>query len=275
MNKLLRDVMMDACQKMRGEEVSELLFLTILEMIDLMMRVNKEGMFELIEALESEDFPKELKDVFAIPLGIELSVDGEGYEHMTEILVTRYWVNNPQGVYAMANYIVIRALNAIDKVEYGNNWMSLERLLTACLPDGCEEKYQEYKEKHFPQFRRKKPKEELMEKEIDLSEKDGFIVTVKNKLEKKIMEVPEDMLKSFIDVQIASREKQYQLEIAIGKGLSNETRERLFSCMTKETEEEIIDNTICMWLLRLCDVMDALTYLLIEIMEYEKRWNAA
>ena len=59
MNKLLRDVMMDACQKMRGEEVSELLFLTILEMIDLVMLAHIEGLLALIDALESEDFPKE------------------------------------------------------------------------------------------------------------------------------------------------------------------------------------------------------------------------
>ena len=121
MKELLRDVMMDACQKMRGEEVSELLFLTILEMMDLVMRANKEGLLELIVAFEEEDFPKELKDVFAIPLGIELCADGESYEHMTEILVTKYWVNNPQGVYAMANYIAIRALNAIDE-NYDSNW---------------------------------------------------------------------------------------------------------------------------------------------------------
>lgn len=274
MNKLLRGVMMDACQKMRGEEVSELLFLTILEMIDLLMRVHKEGMFELIFALESEDFPKELKKVFAIPLGIELRVDGESCEHMTEILVTKYWANNPQGVYAMANYIVIRALNAIDE-KYDSNWMSLERLLTACLPDGYEEKYEGYKEKHFPQFCMKTLKEELMKKEIHLSEDDGYIVTVKNKLEKKIMEAPEDMLKSLIDAQIASREKQCQLEMAIGKGLSNETRKRLFSCMTKETEEKLVYSGFYMEPVLLWEVMDALTYLLIEIMEYEKRWKVA
>ena len=212
--------------------------------------------------------------MFAIPLGIELGVVGESDEHMTEILVTKYWLNNPQGVYAMANYIVIRALNEMDE-NYGGNWMSLERLLTACLPDGYEEKYEVYKEKHFPQFWRKKqtPKEELMEREAHFSEDNGFIVTVKNKLEKKIMEAPEDMLKSLIDAQIASKEKQCQLEMAIGKGLSNETRERLFSCMTKETEEEIIEYSNYMVPVRLCDVMDALTYLLIEIIEYEKRWK--
>ncbi len=269
MNKLLRDVMMDACQKMRGEEISEILFLTILEMIDLAMLVHKEGLLELADALESEDFPKELKEVFAIPLGMELRADGESCEHMTEILVTKYWVNNPQGIYAMANYIVIRALNAMDE-NYGDNWMSLERLLTACLPDGYEEMYKGYKEKHFPQFKKPTNKEYLMKSEIHLNEKEGFIVTVKNKLEKKIMEIPEDMLKSFIDAQTTSREKQCNLEIAI-KGLSNETRKMLFSCMTKETEEEIIDSSLYMGPVRMCDLMDVLTYLLIEIMEYEKR----
>ncbi|MCM1233905.1 MAG: hypothetical protein NC489_27685 [Ruminococcus flavefaciens] len=273
MNKLLRDVMMDACQKMRGEEVSELLFLTILEMIELVMRAHKEGLLVLEDALESEDVPKELvKEVFAIPLGIELCVDGESNEHMTEILVTKYWVHNPQGVYAMANYIAIRALNAIDE-NYDGNWMSLERLLTACLPDGYEEMYKGYKEKHFLQFKMPTNKERLMKSEMDWNEENGFIVTVKNKLEKKIMEIPEDMLRSFIDAQTTSQEKQYNLEAAI-KGLSNETRKRLFSCMTKETEDEIIDSSCYMGPIRLCDLMDVLTYLLIEIMEYEKIWKA-
>ena len=189
MNQMLYDVMRDAFKKMEGEPVPELLLFVICKMLEYKKRTQEEG---LLVFILDEDYEKgynipEFEKIFTIPTGIQLTTDGRSKEYVTEVLVTKYWVNNPQGIYAIANYIGIRTALAYQDTEI--NWRVLEDLLIAYLPEGSKERYEEYKSEHFPHLviPKRTPKEEILSKEPDeFDEKAGYIATVREKLEKKL-----------------------------------------------------------------------------------------
>ena len=272
---LLYDVMMDAYRKMAGEEIPELLFYLILKLADCYENTIREGLLSLDEVLEDEYLVKEFDKIFTMPLGVEMVTSGWDGKYVVEMLAAKYWVNNPQGIYAMANYFVIRTLAAI-RFENSEipNWYRLQELLTAYLPDGYEERYLACKDKYFPQFKEKTPKERVMQMESDFhyleyrdgrryfGEDFGYIVTVKDQLEKRIMETPADILRQMIETAF----DKHQFSIAI-KRLSPETKEKLFSCMADEAVEEICQEAVNRGAY-FEETMDALTCLLLEMIEY-------
>lgn len=269
MNGLLRDVMLDACKKMEGESVPELLFFIILKMMEYHDAACKEGLFAFEEACKKDCNMPELKKIFTFRIGPQIIADGSSEEYVTEVLTARYWANNPQGIDAMANFIVIRAFIALAyESENIRWWYKMQELLTAYLPDGCEERYESYKLKHFPQFviREKTSKEELMESTYKFDEKDGYLTVVRDKLEKKILAAPVSILEQVV----ASVCEDWQLSVVI-KFTSNEVREKLFSCMTEEKVQELTDFVVCMGPIRSGDVMDAFAYMVLEIMEWESK----
>lgn len=279
MEQILKDVMQDACKKMQGQEIPDLIFFTILKMMEYRVLLRREGFLGLEWVLEEEGIPRELEELSAISsLDIfRLIPEGVSDEHLAEILATKYWANNPQGIDAMANYIGIRGYMAIREYMKKDQELSLrhmEILLTSCLPAGTEERYRAYRAKHFPQFEPeapKSPKEQFMADHFEIQGSHyGYMATVKDKLEKRILKTPKKSLKPMINSLIRSDENRGWLEIAM-KTLSNEAREKIFSCMTKEAEEELIDSILNMGPIRMQDVTDSITFLILELMEQENK----
>ena len=201
MNQMLYDVMKDAAKKMEGEPVPELLFFVICKMVEYKKIAQEEGLLALEDAYDKDYNIPEFEKIFSIPIGTQLTADGCSKEYVTEVLVAQYWANNPQGIYAIANYIGIRA--AVGYQDSETNWNRLQELLISDLPEGSEERYEEYKSEHFPHLviPKRTPKEELLSKEPDdFDEKAGYIATVREKLEKEIMDTPIDILKQMIEV---------------------------------------------------------------------------
>ena len=265
MNQMLYDVMKDAIKKMEGEPVPELLFFVICKMLEYKKSVDKEGLLFLEDTYEKDDDIPEFEKIFSIPIGVQLTVEGTSEEHLTEVLVAKYWANNPQGIYAIANYIGIRTALAYQDTEI--NWRVLEDLLIAYLPEGSKERYGEYKSEHFPHLviPKRTPKEEILSKEPDeFDEKAGYIATVKEKLEKEIMDTPINILKQMIEVNDGLR-FPYTL-----RHIHNEVKEKLFSCMTEEKIEELCECAVCTGPVRISDLMDAFTCMLLELMEYKR-----
>ena len=265
MNQMLYDVMKDAIKKMEGEPVPELLFFVICKMVEYHKIAQKEGLLFLEDAYEKDYNIPEFEKIFTIPIGVQLTVEGTSEEHLMEALVAKYWVNNPQGIYAIANFIGIRSTLGYKDSE--TNWRMLQELLISYLPEGSEERYEEYKTEHFPHLviPKRTPKEELLSKEPDeFDEKAGYIATVREKLEKEIMDTPINILKQMIEVNDGLK-FPYTLRF-----VHNEVKEKLFSCMTEEKVQELCENAVCTGPVRLVDLMDALTCMLLELMEYKR-----
>ena len=111
------------------------------------------------------------------------------------------------------------------------------------------------------------PKEEILSKEPDeFDEKAGYIATVRGKLEKEIMDTPINILKQMIEVNDGLK---WKLPFALML-VHNEVKEKLFSCMTEEKVQELCENAVCTGPVRLVDLMDALTCMLLELMEYKR-----
>ena len=148
MNQMLYDVMKDATKKMEGEPVPELLFFVICKMAEYHKIAQKEGLLALEDVYEKDYNIPEFEKIFSIPLGAQLTADGYSEGHVTEVLVAKYWANNPQGIYAIANFIGIRS--AVGYQDSETNWNRLQELLISYLPEGSKERYEEYKSEHFP-----------------------------------------------------------------------------------------------------------------------------
>ena len=109
------------------------------------------------------------------------------------------------------------------------------------------------------------PKEEILSKEPDeFDEKAGYIATVREKLEKEIMDTPINILKQMIEVNDGLK-FPYTLRF-----VHNEVKEKLFSCMTEEKVQELCEDAVCTGPVRISDLMDAFTCMLLELMEYKR-----
>ena len=265
MNQMLYDVMKDAIKKMEGEPVPELLFFVICKMAEYHKIAQEEGLLALEDAYEKDYNIPEFEKIFSIPLGAQLTTDGHSEEHVTEVLVAKYWANNPQGIYAIANFIGIRS--ALGYKDSETNWRVLQELLISYLPEGSKERYEEYKSEHFPYLviPKRTPKEEILLKEPDdFDEKAGYIATVREKLEKEIMDTPINILKQMIEVNDGLK-----FPFAL-RHVHNEVKEKLFSCMTEEKIQELCECAVCTGPVRISDLMDAFTCMLLELMEYKR-----
>lgn len=266
MNWVLYDVMRDAIKKMEGEDVPELLFFLISKMLEYNKICQKEGLLALEDACKKDCNIPEFERIFVMPIGPQLISSGCNEEYVTEVLIAKYWANNPQGIYAMANFIVIRSLLAsICKNDMINlNRYMLQDLLISYLPEGSKEKYETYKLHHFPEsvIPEKTPKEELMETKPHEFDTD-YIINARDRLEKEIMDTEVSILK-----QVIEADDGWHIPLVL-RYIHNKVREKLFSCITEEKAQQLSDEAIYGPPVLLSDVMNSLTYFLIEIIEYK------
>jgi len=170
---------------------------------------------------------------------------------IVEILTTKYWAKNPQGMEALAYYICIQGIimSRRDLSVY-----FLEALFTALLPEECMVEYERRKEDRIPEQTSGERLEKFIETEPDLPRRS---IIIRNVLEEKINQSTESAMK-------ASMEKLGS-DIAIAvKGLSKLSKKKLFSCMSSNRRNTVWEDVEFMGPLRSIDVEDVM----VKFLEY-------
>ncbi|MEY8336963.1 FliG C-terminal domain-containing protein [Lachnospiraceae bacterium 62-35] len=182
MEKLLDNMRLDAAARLRGEkkgwEQLEEAAETVMALSGLM---RKEGLLALEEAAEGieSDFLKHL---------ILLMVDGVDPKIITEIAANEYWVNMPDGVEAMIDYMYLRGIIGI---QMGEDEKILMEILQSLMPREQRKNYQ------MRMNERKEKQEQLYKKEtgekfsrLCPSFADGDLLKALYELEEKINDFP-------------------------------------------------------------------------------------
>lgn len=162
--ELVDDVRKDAIRKSQGKKVTEQVYSAIIQLLKLTKVAYKEGLVALEEEmrddLENGHLEPGLDHIAILPIGIEYIIDGTEDDVMVEMLTTKYWVKNPQGMEALAYYICMRGVTMIREnlpIYY------MEALLTALLPEECMAEYERRKEDRIPKQASKTQMEKFLE----------------------------------------------------------------------------------------------------------------
>lgn len=271
---LLEDVRNDAIKKARGKEVTKQVYAAIIQILKLSDLARKDGILAL--ALDDEDgnlqFEPELCSMSILRRGIGYISSGLDDTNFcfTEILVTRYWIKNPQGMEALAYYICILGLTQISiGIKTGDfSPYAQEELLTALLPEEYMAEYEREKEKRIPKQAKKTLLEKLLEKEIELSR--GSII-IRNVLEEKMENVTDVIIKAGIQKLVETCEN-YTFTIACAlRGLNKRYKEKLLSCMSQIFINVILEAEVYMGPIRMVDIDNAMVSLLEYFEETERK----
>ena len=217
------------------------------------------------DALENGTLEPELNNITILPMGIEYIVDGMEDDVMVEILTTKYWVKNPQGMEALAYYIFIRGMTMIREnlpIYY------MEALLTALLPEECIAEYKSREEERIPEQASKTKMEVLLEKELDLPRRS---IIIRNALEEKMDQVAESVVKA--GLQKLDRDDDRWSALVL-RGLSEAGKKKLLSCMSPIRRNAVLETEANMGPLRLIDIEDTMVKLL-ECFEETENENGA
>lgn len=251
--ELLDDVRKDAIRKSLGKSVTEQVYYAIIEMVKLAKVAGKEGLLALEEAmrddLEAGKLESDLNNITVLSMGIAHIVDGTEDYIIAEILTTKYWVKNPQGMEALAYYIYIQGIIMIK--ECLPAW-HLEALLTALLPEECMAEYERRKEEKIPEQTPKTLMEMLMEKELNLPRQS---IIIRNALEEKLAQVTESVIK--ICMQKLNSDDNGAIAIVM-RGLSKTYREKLLSCMSSIRRNNVLETEAYMGPVLTADIEDAM-----------------
>lgn len=262
MNHLLDDVRKDAIRKSQGKKVTEQVYSAIIQLVKLTKLAYRDGLLLLDEEIKNKNLEPELGSITVLPIGIECIVDGTEDDILVEILTTKYWVKNPQGMEALAYYICIRGITMIRElipVYY------LESLLTALLPEECIADYEKRKKEKIPEQTSKSRMEVLLEKELDLSEKS---IIIRNALEDKI-----DHASDFsISAAIQKLDKDDDGWCAfVLRGLSKSGKQKLLSYMSPIHRNAVLETEAYLGPVRIIDIENTMMKFLECIEETEKK----
>lgn len=267
--ELLDDVRKDAIRKSQGKKVTEQVYSAIIQLLKLTKVAYKEGLValeqEMRDDLENGTLEPELNNIAILPMGIEYIVDGTEDDVMVEILTTKYWVKNPQGMEALVYYIFILGMTMIREnlpVYY------METLLTALLPEECIAEYEQRKEDRIPEQASKTQMEKLLEKELDLPRKS---IIIRNALEEKMNQVAESVVKT--SIQKIDGDDDGWIALVL-KGLSEAGKKKVVSCMSPIRRNVILETEACMGPVRLIDIEDTMVKFL-ECLEKTENENGA
>lgn len=251
--ELLDDVRKDAIRKSQGKKVTEQVYSAIIQLLKLTKVAYKEGLVALEEEmrddLENGTLEPELNNIAILPMGIEYIVDGTEDDVLAEMLTTKYWVNNPQGMEALVYYIFIRGMVMIREnlsVYY------METLLTALLPEGCIAEFERRKENRIPEQASKTQMEKLLEKEWDLPRKS---IIIRNVLEEKMDQVAESVVKA--GLQKLDRDDDRWSAFVL-RGLSGTGKKKVLFCMSPVRRNAVLEIEAYMGPIRVIDIEDAL-----------------
>lgn len=251
--ELLDDVRKDAIRKSQGKKVTEQVYSAIIQLLKLTKVAYKEGLValeqEMRDDLENGTLEPELNNIAILPMGIEYIVDGTEDDVMVEILTTKYWVKNPQGMEALVYYIFIRGMTMIREnlpVYY------METLLTALLPEECIAEFERRKENRIPEQASKTQMEKLLEKELDLSRKS---IIIRNALEEKMDQVAEAVVKA--GLQKLDRDDDRWSAFVL-RGLSGAGKKKVLSCVSPVRRNAVLETEAYMGPVRVIDIEDTM-----------------
>lgn len=262
----LDDVKMDAIKKAQGKEVTEQVYAAIIQMQKVANYARKEGLLDLEKEAQSEP---ELRSLSILQMGVEYIASGMDYDIITEVLTTKYWVKNPQGMEALTCYICILGLLQIEDIGSGDlSPYAMELILTALLPEECMEEYERQKEKRMPKQVEKTLLEQILEREPKLPRRSTIISNI---LEEKINQATDAVMKAGI-AKLESTDHHRGISIVL-RGLNRTCKEKLLSFVSPTRRNIILEDEQYMGPIRVVDIEDAMVGLLECFEEVEREVN--
>lgn len=197
--------------------------------MDLSSVAQKKGLFSLEEAVEnvSSEFLKLL---------VKLIVDGTEPSLVVEIATNEYWINAPEGVHAMMDYMYLRGLLGI---QAGENNRTLEEILLSLLPS---EERKEYKSRNrtkrqFAIMSRKEIEEKFAAGSPSFQDKD--VLENIFSLEKQICLLPERSIQRLL------RDVDDRILAACAYAFKEETRWKILDHLSKRRVAAIMEEIVC------------------------------
>ncbi|HBI63283.1 MAG TPA: hypothetical protein DDY31_19085 [Lachnospiraceae bacterium] len=220
----------DVIKKTRGMKVTEQVYIAIIQMLKLSRAAGKEGVFAMeFDVLDNGKLEPELDDITILPMAIRCVCGGMDPEWFREIMDTKYWVKDPQGMEALVYYI---CMDGISMIGVGMPEHFLERLLTALLPDECMPEYERLKEERMPQQTMEEIIEEFIEEEPHIPRR---CMIIRNVLEEKINQATESSIQKLVGSDIVDA---FDIAIVM-RGLNKTSKKKIFSCMSPGRREVI------------------------------------
>lgn len=231
MNKLLYEIYRDAIEKLRSstEDEQRILIDTASDVLTLSELVRHDGLLAMEEAVQDWDskFGKEL---------VHFTVDGTDPDRLLELASNLYWIEDPQGIQAMIDYLYLRGMLLI---RAGEQEYLMKETFRTLIPKKWREEYVlkiECIERNAEILRQKEISEEFSK--IYSVFQDAHTIENVHLLEKEIESLSDR------DLQRVVRDVDHQHLAACVYAVNTEMREKILNNVSKRLTYVIMEEVV-------------------------------